>query len=105
MKEALSKSYHGNVQEDKETQRNRLKALIRMGKERGYLTYSEVNDHLPENITDQDQIDQIIFTLGNLGINVYETAPTADDLLISETVNSGAEDTTEEEAEAAFNNY
>lgn len=102
MKEALSKSYHGNVQEDKETQRNRLKALIRMGKERGYLTYSEVNDHLPENITDQDQIDQIIFTLGNLGINVYETAPTADDLLISETVNSGAEDTTEEEAEAAL---
>ena len=102
MKEALSKSYHGNVQEDKETQRNRLKALIRMGKERGYLTYSEVNDHLPENITDQDQIDQIIFTLGNLGINVYETAPTADDLLISETVSSGAEDTTEEEAEAAL---
>ena len=68
MKEALNRSYAHHEEDDKETRLNKLKALIRMGKERGYLTYSEVNDHMPENIVDPDQIDQIISTLADLGI-------------------------------------
>ena len=86
MKEALNRSYAHHEEDDKETRLNKLKALIRMGKERGYLTYSEVNDHMPENIVDPDQIDQIISTLADLGIQVYEQAPTADDLLIGDSV-------------------
>ena len=58
MKEALNRSYAHHEEDDKETRLNKLKALIRMGKERGYLTYSEVNDHMPENIVDPDQIDR-----------------------------------------------
>lgn len=73
-----------------------------MGKERGYLTYSEVNDHMPENIVDPDQIDQIISTLADLGIQVYEQAPTADDLLIGDSVPTASDDAAEEEAEAAL---
>ena len=65
MKEALNRSYAHHEEDDKETRLNKLKALIRMGKERGYLTYSEVNDHMPENIVDPDQIDQIISTLAD----------------------------------------
>ena len=99
MKEALNRSYAHHEEDDKETRLNKLKALIRMGKERGYLTYSEVNDHMPENIVDPDQIDQIISTLA---IQVYEQAPTADDLLIGDSVPTASDDAAEEEAEAAL---
>ena len=102
MKEALDRSYAHHEEDDKETRLNKLKALIRMGKERGYLTYSEVNDHMPENIVDPDQIDQIISTLADLGIQVYEQAPTADDLLIGDSVPTASDDAAEEEAEAAL---
>lgn len=102
MKEALNRSYAHHEEDDKETRLNKLKALIRMGKERGYLTYSEVNDHMPENIVDPDQIDQIISTLADLGIQVYEQAPTADDLLIGDSVPTASDDAAEEEAEAAL---
>ena len=102
MKDALSKSYHAQEAEDKETRLNKLKALIRMGKERGYLTYSEVNDHMPENIVDPDQIDQIISTLADLGIQVYEHAPSADDMLIGDSVPTVTDDAADEEAEAAL---
>lgn len=101
MKEALNRSY-AHHEEDTETRRNKLKALIRSGKEKGYLTYSEVNDNLPENIVDSDQIDQIISTLADLGIQVYEHAPTADDLLIGDSVPTASDDASEEEAEAAL---
>ena len=99
---AMKGSYAHHEEDDKETRLNKLKALIRMGKERGYLTYSEVNDHMPENIVDPDQIDQIISTLADLGIQVYEQAPTADDLLIGDSVPTASDDAAEEEAEAAL---
>ena len=62
-------------------QQSRLKELISRGREQGYLTYQEVNDHLPDEITDPEQIEDIIGTINDMGITVYETAPDADDLL------------------------
>ena len=61
-----------------------LKALIAKGKEQGYLTYTEVNDHLPESISDPDQVEDIIQMIDDMGIKVYETAPDADQLLLIE---------------------
>ena len=56
LKEALERSYHG-TEEDLEARRNKLKALIKLGKERGFLTYAEINDHLPDNLVDAEAID------------------------------------------------
>ncbi|MDP1931821.1 MAG: RNA polymerase sigma factor RpoD [Gammaproteobacteria bacterium] len=61
-----------------------LKALIAKGKEQGYLTYTEVNDHLPESISDPDQVEDIIQMINDMGMKVYETAPDADTLLMNE---------------------
>ena len=61
LKEALERSYHG-TEEDLETRRNKLKALIKLGKERGFLTYAEINDHLPDALVDAEAIDAIIST-------------------------------------------
>ncbi|HLT64234.1 MAG TPA: RNA polymerase sigma factor RpoD [Pseudohongiella sp.] len=61
-----------------------LKALIAKGKEQSYLTYAEVNDHLPESISDPDQVEDIIQMINDMGIKVYETAPDADTLLLNE---------------------
>ena len=61
-----------------------LKALIAKGKEQGYLTYAEVNDHLPESISDPDQVEDIIQMINDMGIKVYETAPDADTLLMND---------------------
>ena len=63
---------------------SRLKALIAKGKEQGYLTYTEVNDHLPQDISDPDQVEDIIQMINDLGIQVFEKAPDADDLLLAE---------------------
>ncbi|MEJ2132382.1 MAG: RNA polymerase sigma factor RpoD, partial [Gammaproteobacteria bacterium] len=68
----------------------RLKELISKGKDQGYLTYAEVNDHLPADISDPDQIEDIIRMINDMGITVYEAAPDADELL------SGGDDTTDE---------
>ena len=65
-------------------QQSRLKDLIARGKEQGYLTYSEVNDHLPEDIADPDQVEDIIQMINDMGIQVVEVAPDADALLMSE---------------------
>lgn len=62
-----------------------LKALIAKGKEQNYLTYAEVNDHLPESISDPDQVEDIIQMINDMGIKVYETAPDADTLLMNES--------------------
>jgi RNA polymerase primary sigma factor len=67
LKEALERSYHG-TEEDLEARRNKLKALIKLGKERGFLTYAEINDHLPDNLVDAEAIDSIISTFGDMGI-------------------------------------
>jgi RNA polymerase primary sigma factor len=67
-----------------ETQQSRIKDLIARGKEQGYLTYAEVNDHLPDDISDPDQIEEIIQMLNDMGIRVYENAPDAEELLMTD---------------------
>ena len=89
--------------EDAEARRTRLKNLIKLGKERGFLTYAEINDHLPDDMVDAEQIESIISTFNDMGIQVYDEAPDADALLISESAPAGVPDEdAEEEAEAAL---
>ena len=80
-------------------QESRLKELIAKGKEQGYITYAEVNDHLPDDISDPDQIEDIIRMINDMGITVYETAPDADELL-SNSENTADEIAAEEAAAA-----
>jgi RNA polymerase primary sigma factor len=82
-------------------QKSRLKDLIAKGKEQGYLTYSDVNDHLPQDISDPDQVEDIIQMINDMGIQVFESAPDADDLLMSEG-DSSADDIAAAEAAAAL---
>jgi RNA polymerase primary sigma factor len=102
IKEALSYN-QGSSEEELEAKRNKLKQLIKLGKERGFLTYAEINDHLPEDLVDAEAIDSIITTFSDMGITVYERAPDAETLLINDNtpVVSSDEDA-EEEAEAAL---
>ena len=85
---------------DQQQQESRLKSLIARGKEQGYLTYAEVNDHLPDEIVDPEQIEDIISMINDMGIQVHEVAPDADSLLI--TGNSVADEDAAEEAAAAL---
>jgi RNA polymerase primary sigma factor len=82
-------------------EQSRLKDLIAKGKEQGYLTYSEVNDHLPEDISDPDQVEDIIQMINDMGIQVFEVAPDADTLLMTEG-DSSADDIAAAEAAAAL---
>jgi RNA polymerase primary sigma factor len=84
------------VVEDKQSQ---LKLLIARGKEQGYLTYAEVNDHLPHDIVDPEQIEDIVNMINDMGITVYEKAPDAEELLLSDSA-AGDEADTEEAAAA-----
>lgn len=77
-----------------------LKDLITQAREHGYLTYADVNDHLPADISDPDQIEEIIQTLNDLGIQVFEEAPDSDTLLL--TTGDTSTDTTTEEAVAVL---
>ncbi|MGO3130476.1 MAG: RNA polymerase sigma factor RpoD [Alcaligenes sp.] len=89
--------------EEQEARRNRLKALIKLGKDRGYLTYSEINDHLPDDLVDVEAIDGIIGTFSDMGISVYDQAPDADTLLMSDNAPmASSDDDVEDEAEAAL---
>ena len=83
-----------------EQQQSKLKELIAKGKEQGFLTYGEVNDHLPDDISDPEQIEDIIRMINDMGITVYETAPDADDLLSNEE--NTADELAAEEAAAAL---
>ena len=76
---------------------SQLKLLVQRGKEQGYLTYAEVNDHLPEDIVDSDQIEDIIQMINDMGIQVMEEAPDADDLMLAE--NTADEDAAEAAAQ------
>ena len=67
---------------------SRIAELIVKGREQGYLTYSDVNDHLPDDISDPDQVDEIIGMINDLGLQVHETAPDADTLMLAESENS-----------------
>ncbi|GLR71186.1 RNA polymerase sigma factor RpoD [Agaribacter marinus] len=78
-----------------QSKQSQIKLLIAKGKEQGYLTFAEVNDHLPADIVDSDQIEDIIRMINDMGIQVFESAPDSDELLMQETT------TDEEVAEAA----
>ncbi|QDQ86848.1 RNA polymerase sigma factor RpoD [Alcaligenaceae bacterium SJ-26] len=89
--------------EEYEARRNRLKQLIKLGKDRGYLTYGEINDHLPDDLVDAEAIDGIISTFSDMGIAVYDQAPDAETLLMSENAPvASSDDDVEDEADAAL---
>ena len=83
-------------------QAQQLKELIARGKEQGYLTYTEVNDHLPNDIVDPEQIEDIVNMINDMGIAVHEKAPDAESLLLSETEVSNDDEDAAVEAEAAL---
>jgi RNA polymerase primary sigma factor len=95
---ALLGTEQGFSGEELEKRRTQLKNLINMGKERGYLTHAEINDHLPENIIDPEAIEGIIATFNDMGIAVYERAPEAEMMLLSDAV---VTPTSDDEVEAA----
>jgi RNA polymerase primary sigma factor len=97
LKDAFSSDTDAS-EEELERRRMKLKTLIKNGKDRGFLTYAEINDHLPENIVDPEAIEGIIGTFNDMGIAVYEHAPDAETLLLSDNV---ATVTSDDEAEAA----
>ncbi|MGB5411977.1 MAG: RNA polymerase sigma factor RpoD [Woeseiaceae bacterium] len=82
-------------------QAQQLKDLIARGKEQGYLTYTEVNDHLPNDIVDPEQIEDIVNMINDMGITVHEKAPDAESILLSDAAVSNDDDAAEE-AEAAL---
>ncbi|MBC7205339.1 RNA polymerase sigma factor RpoD [Methyloversatilis discipulorum] len=88
---------------DADQRRLRLKTLIALGKERGYLTYAEINDHLPDDIVDAEQIESIISTFNDMGIRVFDEAPASEDLLMGENAPAVVDASeVEEEAEQAL---
>jgi RNA polymerase primary sigma factor len=102
---ALNKVMRENVeltQEQAEARRTQLKNLISLGKERGYLTYAEINDHLPDDLSDAEQIEGIISIINSMGIQVYDEAPDAETLLMTETTPPVADEDVVEEAEQAL---
>ncbi|MBP5996344.1 MAG: RNA polymerase sigma factor RpoD [Azonexus sp.] len=88
---------------DAEARKTRLKNLIKLGKERGYLTYAEINDHLPDDVVDAESIETIISTFSDMSIQVFDEAPAAEDLLMSDTAATATDDEeVEEQAEQAL---
>jgi len=86
-----------------ENQTSQLKDLITKGKDQGFLTYAQVNDHLPDDIVDPEQIEDIINMINDMGIQVHEKAPDADSLILNDQASSDADDdTAAEEAAAAL---
>ena len=85
---------------NQQQQQSQLKQLIAKGKEQGYLTYAEVNDHLPDSIVEPEQIEDIIRMINDMGISVHESAPDADDHVISDKANSADDDAAEAAAAA-----
>jgi len=89
------------MSDNAQQQQSRIKELIARGKEQGYLTYAEVNDHLPQDISDPDQVEDIIQMINDMGIKVYETAPDADEILMTDG-DSSADEIAAAEAAAAL---
>ena len=85
-----------------EQQQSQLKKLIARGKEKGFLTYAEVNDHLPDDIVDPEQIEDIIGMINDMGIEVHEFVPDTETLLLNENPVSADDDVVAEEAAAAL---
>ncbi len=88
---------------NQQQQQSQLKQLIAKGKEQGYLTYAEVNDHLPDSIVEPEQIEDIVRMINDMGISVHESAPDADDNSISDSANSTDDDAAEAAAAALAN--
>ena len=82
--------------QQKEQQQSSLKELIAKGKEQGYLTYAEVNDHLPDTIVDPEQIEDIVAMINDMGITVYEQTPDADSLILNEDAVQADDEAAEE---------
>ncbi len=93
---------NASMPQDLEARRMRLKMLIGLGKERGYLTYAEINDHLPDDMLDAEQIEGIISMINDMGISVHDEAPDAETLLMSDAATTVADEDVAEEAEAAL---
>ena len=89
-------------QTDVEARRTRLKNLIVLGKERGYLTYAEINDHLPDDMLDAEQIEGVISMINDMGIQVFDEAPDAETLLMSDAAPAATDEDVVAEAEAAL---
>src|SRR6201997_998096 len=88
--------------QDEERQRQ-MRALIQLGKERGFLTHAEINDHLPDNIAQTAAIESIVSTFNDMGVAVYEQAPDAETLLLNDAAPAvSSDDEVEEEAEVAL---
>ncbi|RYE95574.1 MAG: RNA polymerase sigma factor RpoD, partial [Oxalobacteraceae bacterium] len=89
---------------ERPAQQSDIKLLISKGLEQGYLTYAEVNDHLPDDLVDPEQIEDIISMINGMGIDVHEVAPDAETLLLNDgnTGNREVDDTAAEEAAAAL---
>src|SRR5210317_140438 len=85
-------------------QQSQLKLLIAKGKEQGYLTYREVNDHLPNDIVDPAQIEDIVSMINDMGIVVHETAPDAESTVLSDADVETTDEVAAEEAAAALAN-
>ncbi|HBC56695.1 MAG TPA: RNA polymerase sigma factor RpoD, partial [Gammaproteobacteria bacterium] len=85
---------------DQQDRQSQLKLLIAKGKEQGFLTYHEVNDHLPDEIVDSEQIEDIIGMINDMGIKVHEEAPEQDSILIADS--SDPDEDAAEEAAAAL---
>jgi RNA polymerase primary sigma factor len=86
-----------------ENQQSQLKELITKGKEQGFLTYAQVNDHLPDDIVDPEQIEDIINMINDMGISVHEEAPDTDELILNDDATTDTDDdTAAEEAAAAL---
>ena len=96
------KAEKASLPRDLDARRKRLKSLIIQGKERGFLTYAEINDHLPDDMQDAEQIEGIIAMINDMGISVHDEAPDAEAMLLSETPAAGINEDVVEEAEAAL---
>jgi RNA polymerase primary sigma factor len=97
-KKAGKDGEHGASEEEIQHRLQQIRALINLGKERGFLTYAEINDHLPAEVGDAEAIETMVGTFNDMGIAVYEKAPDAETLLLSDNVATVASD---DEAEAA----
>ena len=85
-----------------EERKARITALIKMGKERGYLTRAEINDHLPDSVMDAEQVEAMTTTLNDMGINVYDEAPAAEEMLMTDAAPVADDEVVEEQAEQAL---
>jgi len=99
----MKKAPAGTATQIADERQSQLKLLIARGKEQGYLTYVEVNDHLPSEIVDPEQIEDIVNMINDMGIPVYEKAPDAESLLLTDTTTTPDEEAVEEATAALAN--